>query len=908
MANATWLSIAALALCLFSACGDPEIYRGEGSNSGNQDGGPVVPFDSGVPIFTGDGAIKPSCTPKTCADVGADCGDAIDGCDGILHCGACPSGQACSIQTPNKCTELSGLCQPAAKAEVCTSGKECGLEGDGCGGQYECGACKATESCGYDKPFECAAAPAPPDVNHCPGKIATCAVAAARCGIIGNGCGGSIDCDKELGACPAGTVCGAVKPYQCDKPSTSTPGCTPAASCAALGWACGTAVDSCGVAHDCAAEGRKCGALDACVGGITGPTKCQAPAGGACPLCAAVPNCTGKPQLTRVTGRVLTPGRTDGDTGNQVGVPNAFVYIVRSNDLAVLPAITTGIPATGTSCDRCDTQDLGPVLASATTTATGTFTLEGNIPVGQEFLLVVKVGKFRRATRQTLPAAAACTTTALPQTLPTDPTRLPRTMTDGLAVNIPHIAVTTGLIDAMECVFEKMGIAHGEFGDPGATGTAAPRIHLYRGGPNTGTPPGSGARIDNNTPHDSALYTQLPRMLSYDMVVADCEGTTWDSSFAERDASGANIRAFVNRGGRMFASHLSFSWLDGNGTLAYAAATAANTGLNAAGTWDPTLYTDTSGTGRIAFGRPRASPRLQNFADWAAREGVAAPPNYTFNITDPRSTNTGLGPSTEEFAYRTDGNGRSQQFSFNTPYGAPAAAACGRVAYSGFHVAATGGGTQPFANVIFPNHCTGSLTPQEKVLLFSLFDLGSCVGQPPGPPACTPVKCVAGTCGLQANGCGGTNNCGACPPTTTCKPTTCAAQGVECGKIGDSCGKVLNCGVCPGGQVCGGTEANKCTGFHCTPLTCEAAGAECGNVGDGCGALVDCGQCPAGQVCGLVTPFKCSPPECTPTTCLDVGAQCGLINDGCGTVIDCGSCNSGQVCGRTQTNKCSGIR
>ena len=64
---------------------------------------------------------------------------------------------------------------------------------------------------------------------------------------------------------------------------------------------------------------------------------------------------------------MLTPGRTDGDTANQVGVPNAFVYIPRSASLDDLPAIGTGIPADGTSCDRCSEQDLGPVLASAVT-------------------------------------------------------------------------------------------------------------------------------------------------------------------------------------------------------------------------------------------------------------------------------------------------------------------------------------------------------------------------------------------------------------------------------------------------------------------------------------------------------------------------------------------------------------
>jgi hypothetical protein len=896
------IGFVALLLQGFAACsGKPEIIREE--DTPNKPAPlPEAGPDSSVPIFVTDSGTN-HCQAMTCADVGANCGDTVDPCGTILHCGDCKSDEACSIVTANVCTKLTDLCNKISKDDACKD-KACGIEGDGCGGQYDCGSCKATESCGIDKPFQCSAASSGYTTDNCPTKIKSCASAGAACGVIGNGCGGTIDCTKELGACAAGSICGLKTPYQCDK--VPSPTCTPAASCAALGWACGLAIDSCGTVHDCSKEGRTCGPLAACVGGITGPTKCETTGGTTCPLCSAIPDCTGKPQVTKLSGRVITPGRTDTDTGNQVGVPNAFVYILRADDVAGLPAIATGIPTNGTACDRCSDQDLGQVLSGATTDATGAFTIQGDIPVGKEFLLIVKAGKFRRVVKQTLPAAAACTTTNLPPALPANPTRLPRSTTDGLAVNLPHIAVTTGEIDAMECVFEKMGIAHGEFSDPGATGTAAPRIHLYRGGPNTGNPPGSGARIDNATPHDSVIYGSLPRMQTYDMVVSDCEGATWDANFAQRDAQGGNVREFVNRGGRLFISHLGFSWLDGNGNTPYNKATPIATGLNQAGTWDTTTYLDTAGTGVISIGRPQASSRIQNFAAWAAREGIAMPPNYQFNIIDPRSMNTGIGTSSEEFVYRTGGNGRVQQFSFNTPYAAPLAAICGRVAYSGFHVSA-GGGNTPYATAIFPNHCTGSLTPQEKVLLYMLFDLGACVGNPPPPPSCVPVKCSSGACGVNADGCGGSINCGVCPPPV-CKPTTCAAQNAACGQIGDGCGKLLDCGMCPAGQICGVDAPNQCGSVNCKPQTCDDAKAECGNVGNGCGGLLDCGQCPPGQVCGLESPYKCGTPPCTPKTCSDLKAQCGSVADGCGKVIDCGDCPSGSTCGLRQTNKCTMTR
>src|SRR5690606_32233661 len=121
-----------------------------------------------------------------------------------------------------------------------------------------------------------------------------------------------------------------------------------------------------------------------------------------------------------------------------------------------------------------------------------------------------------------------------------------------------------------------------------------------------------------------------------------------------------------------------------------------------------------------------------------------------------------LASGVEEFVYRTDGNERSQQFSFDTPYGAPEMAACGRVAYSGFHVAATGGGTTPFDEAIFPSHCSdelanaGNLTSQEKVLLYMLFDLAACVGDTPNIPRCTPRTCASTqtACGRISDGCG----------------------------------------------------------------------------------------------------------------------------------------------------------
>jgi hypothetical protein len=921
------------------------------------------------------------CTPipQATACAGKTCGAASDGCTGSYTCGSgCGTGQAC----------INGSCQgttctPIGQATAC-AGMECGQVGDGCSGTYDCGMCPTGESCGLRTAFTC-----DPTPGNCVPRTPQAACAGKECGIVYDGCGtaaaNQIDCAALNGGCQSGEFCGLNQPFQCGTPTT--PPCTPTAtSCAQLGWACGMAVNNCGTVYDCAAEGRSCSPLETCIGGITGPATCQSDTtGGTCPLCSAVPTCSSQPQLTRLTGRVTTPGRNDTDTPNQLGVPNAFVYILRTNSFSDLPAISSGVPATGNACERCVDQDLGPVLVSGMTNATGNFQLEGNIPVGQQFIIVVKVGKFRRAMRHTLAASAACVTTPIAANL----TRLPRATNDGDGgVNIPRVAFSTGSIDAMECVFSKMGIQTDQFSVP--QGTA--RLHLYRSNGawpsqaalncnNCGT--GSGTTDTNcrttncgggtttartnylNALQDQRLFEDNGRIREYDMVVFDCEAGGWDSSFSQRDAYGDNIVDYVNRGGRMFASHLGFSWLNGNGTLGNAA------------TWTTSLDTSsTTGTGAVSLGRPRASPRIQNFADWMNGHGIATQAGgYLFTIAEPRSQNTGLGTSSEEFVHRTDGNQRTQQFSFNTPYAASAANACGRVAYSGFHVSIGNTGT-----AVFPNHCTGNLTAQEKVLLYMLFDLGACVGEDPDPPGCTTQACPGGgLCGTRPDGCGGTQQCG-CPQGQACingscqnqgcVPTTCAAeglicstisdgcggsltcscpvctpisqqqacagktcgyasdgcsgvyncggactptcdpldacpQGLDCGIISDGCSGTLNCGNCPPPAVCGGAgQANRCGIPMCDPLTCEDQDAECGMVGDGCGGSDDCGPCPPGQYCTTVngTPNRCA--GCDPLSCDDVDAECGTIGDGCGGTRDCGPCPNGQICGAQEPNKC----
>lgn len=93
-----------------------------------------------------------------------------------------------------------------------------------------------------------------------------------------------------------------------------------------------------------------------------------------------------------------------------------------------------------------------------------------------------------------------------------------------------------------------------------------------------------------------------------------------------------------------------------------------------------------------------------------------------------------------------------------------------------------------------------------------------------------------------------------------CVPSTCETAGADCGVVADGCGQTLQCGGCDTGEVCGGGGPNVCGTNPCTPKTCGQLGAACGQLSDGCGSVLDCGTCPQDMVCGNEQiSFQCVP-------------------------------------------------
>lgn len=112
------------------------------------------------------------CVPTTCAELGAECGEQPDGCDGTIPCGECPAGSTCDngICFPDECV-------PETRDEACR-GVQCGPASDGCGSEYDCGRCPRGERCLGNR-----CRPDRPEPDRCPGR-----------GLAGQPCGGRCKC------------------------------------------------------------------------------------------------------------------------------------------------------------------------------------------------------------------------------------------------------------------------------------------------------------------------------------------------------------------------------------------------------------------------------------------------------------------------------------------------------------------------------------------------------------------------------------------------------------------------------------------------------------------------------------------------------------------------------------------
>src|SRR5579884_3500655 len=96
----------------------------------------------------GDGSSSGGCTPKTCAQLGFNCGKAVT-CGMTINCNAngsdaapdCPAGETCGAMMPNVCGGMPGGGDGGPKGDggpTCTP-KTCAQLGYDCGEAVSCG-------------------------------------------------------------------------------------------------------------------------------------------------------------------------------------------------------------------------------------------------------------------------------------------------------------------------------------------------------------------------------------------------------------------------------------------------------------------------------------------------------------------------------------------------------------------------------------------------------------------------------------------------------------------------------------------------------------------------------------------------------------------------------------------------
>ena len=337
----------------------------------------------------------------------------------------------------------------------------------------------------------------------------------------------------------------------------------------------------------------------------------------------------------------------------------------------------------------------------------------------------------------TLPSVPECATTPLDPTQ----TRLPRNQTEG---NIPKIALSTGSLDALECILRKnkLGLDDSEFTNASGTG----RVNLYAGVTGTDQYSAGGVAFTPANPWwDTAANWQ-----QYDIVMLSCEGypNAYDLSKKSVQAR-QNLHTYLNLGGRVFASHWHNVWLQK--AVALPAPSTEPSLQTVAQFIDPTTYTGYSNdattdeaTINTSFAKGAA---LQQ---WLGGNGGLNANNrlpISFTRVTLAKTNNNVTPATanpnpaltQNWLNLTTSNGAldarlanppSQYFSFYTPLSLPPAQQCGQMVFTDLHVSGgpTGDRSGAGTTLAFPKGCTTSgLTAQEKALIFLLFDLTSCV-------------------------------------------------------------------------------------------------------------------------------------------------------------------------------------
>jgi len=347
-------------------------------------------------------------------------------------------------------------------------------------------------------------------------------------------------------------------------------------------------------------------------------------------------------------------------TASALPLPNVLVYITTG---AVDP-LQPGVQCLVTSAPS-------GVVAYTNTAVDGSFELD-NVPVNTSYTLVIQAGKWRRQFPVTV-AVDPITAMAL---------HMPANHNQG---DMPLIAISTGSVDSLECVLRDMGVADTEFTDDNGTLNPGGHIHLYKGASSPG------AYINASTPGESTLMNNAATLNGYDVVMFPCQGTPSGQGAQLSTSAVSNLLSYANAGGRVFATHYSYAWLEPSSPY--------NSQFPPVANWitDKVLA---NGPATINSGFDDGA----TLAQWL----LNAKASTTYGqvaLANVKQDFSSVIPPTQSWATLNAG-GAITQMTFNTPVGAAAAAQCGRVLYNDYHVATpVGTGTG-----VFPIECSSPTT------------------------------------------------------------------------------------------------------------------------------------------------------------------------------------------------------
>ena len=674
----------------------------------------------------------------SCAKVNTSGTGAPNGADaGLDRAGDVAAGPDLSrpIQNDANTTIEAGRC---ATAVTCSplNGHYCGVIGDGCLGTIDCGTCASGQVCEGGLCVEGAS---------CVPKVCQVPTGGKYCGRVGDGCGRAMEC----GACDATQVC---------SPSglcVAGSGCVPLSCNVGASRYCGVIGDGCGGMVDCGA----CAAPATCGGlGVTSVCgdpncvkgTCTAVGGGQ--YCGTIGDgCGGSLNCTApCPGGLACGSAPPGGTGQ----PN------------VCPGTGTAGVCTGIACN------IPKCTGTAATSISGTvYDPAGKVPLYNATVYVpnaaldpvpegVSCDKCN-ATLSGRPIATALSDTkghfvlrnvpagpniplviqvgkwrrqvTIPNVSPCVDTaitdvNLTRLPRTQAEGHMPKIALTTGGSDAIECFLRKTGIADTEFTTDAGNG----RVNLFVGGEPAATGKGKGAASFSPALGGAALPTAT---------------TLWGSPTKLRgydilvmSCEGSqypdvklpfinNIKGYADAGGRLFNGHLHFYWLR-NGPAPWPM-TASYIGVDPVDPPSPS-------TGAVDTTFPKGAA----LADWLVTVGASVTAGQIQLYGARHSVDAVVAPTQRWISI---GNA-TEYLTFNTPVEAMPAMQCGRVVETDIHVKdvppAQNGKDDSDPKNPFPTGCLSTtMSAQEKALEFLFFDLSACVlpdntipVPPPVPP------------------------------------------------------------------------------------------------------------------------------------------------------------------------------